>query len=274
MLLATKMMLLSSMMVFTAALKSTAQADPCTCLGWEDAFSNYGVNCSSLFVRGMGFACPSMLERTSYNVCVNQGIGSGNMARVKRLPQHCLVSSACTKLNGGSRLSNTIAKKFCTPEDPRLQDIPIQSLLTGASKLGWEQGRAIKMAYETPTLDVKWTDSVKYFLLGIIGLSVEEMAALNKLRASGKPTVIDSESTLPPFGLVNGTEAYEVIFDPDAIAKAAASGVDLAKQQVGLTTVTRLDGGDLLGDLLEASVPQMFGPRPKPPPFRIPVAPR
>mmetsp|Transcript_131815 Transcript_131815/g.294961 ORF Transcript_131815/g.294961 Transcript_131815/m.294961 type:complete len:235 (-) Transcript_131815:135-839(-) len=231
--LTVKTVCLAAVLVSASALQiSTVNADACTCLDWKDAYSNYGYSCEE-----MGFEfCSGFFMRMSGNLCVNQGIGAGDLAT-----EYCFVSSACQQLNGGKQESAQIAKKFCTEADDRLVDKTPTEIDALCAKDDLDRGLVVKMAYVTPG-QTRWDSAKTYFTTGSTNLAAKQIGELAAVQESGSRTVIDSRDGHPPFAVVDGSKVYEVKMNMGYAIGQKILGRSLFEHPRRLNTMTCVSG--------------------------------
>merc|ERR1719401_1312178 len=222
-----------AMMVPASALKlNAAGGDVCTCLAWKDVYANYNMTCANLGEN----LCGGFFMHMSGNLCVNQGVGAGDLTK-----QACYVSSACQQLNGGKQESDQLARKFCTEADDRLMDKTPAEIGALCAKDDMDRGLVVKMAYATPG-QTKWNAAKAYFTTGSANLTADETQELAAVQESGIRTVIDSKDGKPPFGLVDGSKVYEVSMEIFYFLTSLKSNRSIFEHPGQLTKMTCVSG--------------------------------
>jgi len=218
-------------------------ADPCQCLSWRDVYAGHGLECGAgqeLVWAGGPASKPSLgeefctrfYEKVSGNFCTQLYFSK------QRTEQWCYVSSACTALNGGGA-AGALKWKQCTPgRDTMLGEMTPEQVHKVAEAENMDPGLVLKMSYPVYEQGLRWLQVKRC----IAGDASADCAALEKVRAAGKPMIFDSQDGHPPFGLVNGSLAVESHFSPWFYLTISKNFQDLWKSPWKMNDYTCLDG--------------------------------
>ncbi|CAK0832818.1 unnamed protein product [Prorocentrum cordatum] len=216
----------------------SAVSGDCRCLNWKDVFTQRGVRCGQgyeLFLprssNGTGAhlktglfqslwereLCDRVFARLDTDGCLQQ-----NMGEVSDSAQAgwCYVGSACSSDRlDVRRLSAAGAPplrlRMCVPGADRfLYEKPPPDLQKFASAQGLDMGHLVKLSY--PTMRDSWERVSSFFTLNRSLHTAEISARLRHTAQRGNTVVWSSRNGLPPFGVTQGLNAWEVGFYPHA----------------------------------------------------------
>lgn len=232
-----------------------AQADNghCACMSYQEAYHNHGVQCGQgsellehfqpthfgrvLPFMGLEF-CGRFYTQRNDSYCSNAVFSAAPR-------QWCYVSSQCNELNGGAiveslvpnqtlasqdhvfsfhdtGLQSTVSMKYCGAGDQALRDLSPPQLHELASTQRFDVGLFVKEAYPIAS-HALWSDIRAFF--GTNASTTGMSSQLREVIASGVATVFDSATHHPPFAVVHGNRAYEVVLDM-AYLRSAGSNLD------------------------------------------------
>jgi len=236
-----------------AALLAAVSGD-CGCLNWKDVFTQRGGRCGQGFERFLsrsangtgaslktslfqelweGELCDRLFAKLDTNSCVQQNMGEGsNSAQAG----WCYVNSTCSseKLDlhsisnvGGKYLNNALFDKpeldkgaslslrMCVPSiDHFLYELSPQDLYNFSVAQGLDMGHLVKLAY--PTMGESWEKVSAAFLMNRSMTQADVSTRLRRTAERGNTVVWSSRNGLPPFGVTQGTSAWEVGLLPRA----------------------------------------------------------
>lgn len=209
-------------------LQQAPASDPCACVNWKQAYRSGGARCGdghelyagtssgqarwkASMVLGLAY-CMNFYEVLDDDFCVN--VDQGNEPDAWYGRQWCYTSGECAS---ASRANGTgsLRVKLCTEgKDELLRDRTPGTLFAMAEE-GLDVALLLRMAYPVEKR-ARWP-LVRDALLNpsAVNLAADgprraEYRRLAELQASGRPVVLDSNTSFPPFGLVRGATAYLV----------------------------------------------------------------
>jgi len=229
-----KVVLLVTMLTSTAGISfssamqrpiSRHAADNCACLGWQQAYIN-GATCD------MGEQwCLGFLWRIPDAICMKTNLTTMNTT--EPFQPSCFVSSSCQQLNGGKTINANFSMKSCVEgEDRMLGDLTPPDLIEFASERDLDIGFTARVAYTVSTTVWPWR-TVKTHQT-----TPEQNAEVQKIQASGVPTLIDSADAMPPYAVIFGDKAYEMNLDRFYMLQSSVAGRSVFRHPNRMTTVT------------------------------------
>jgi len=196
----------------TAVQRSGVSA--CQCLSWKEVYSKHGVECGAgqelAFAGGLSMKpllgmefCTHFYEKLSGSFCTNLHFNE------QRTEQWCYVSSACQALNGGGAVGSLKWKQCTVGQDAMLGEMTPEQVHQVAVAEDKDAGLVLKMAYPLYKQGLHWPDVLKCLGGGAGGPKCD---ALRAVQAMKRPVIFDSVDGHPPFGVVNGSRAFEARF--------------------------------------------------------------
>merc|ERR1740129_334950 len=176
--------------------------------------------------------CDGFFQHITEPICANFGMDA-------QQGQRCPVSTECAEHNAFMK-EGKLNFKYCTESDPSLKALSPTELRNFSDKYELDIGLLCKLAYPVvkgPTWDAAkmlWTKPDQ------LSLSREKMSDLLKIKDSGVPHVIDSNSGHPPFAIVQGDSAWEITLDMAYIGKTMMSGKSVFAHPHELTTFKKI----------------------------------
>jgi len=216
----------------------------CRCLNWKDVFTQRGGRCGQGFERFLsrdanstgaglkaslfqelweGELCDRVFARLDVDTCLQQHMGEGSLSAQDGW---CYVGSTCnSSLLELHNLSNadsaSMRARKCVPEaDHFLYERSPQDLYNFSVDQGIDMGHLVKLAY--PTMGESWEKVSANFLMGrgsngsLSLLEGDYSFRLRRTLERGNTVVWSSRNGLPPFGVTQGTRAWEVGLLPRA----------------------------------------------------------
>jgi hypothetical protein len=249
-----------------------AVSGDCQCLNWKDVFTQRGGRCGQGYEHFLprsgngtgahlktglfqelweGELCDRVFARLDTDGCLQQNMGEvGNSAQAG----WCYVNATCSSdrldlhrvsASGGSSLG----LRMCVPGADRfLYEKSPQELQKFASDQGIDMGHLVKLTY--PTMREPWERVSSFFTMNKSLHTSEISFRLKHTAERGNTVVWSSRNGLPPFGVTQGLNAWEVGFRPRArrAVMSDPTSVQVWAQVTKFRCVSGCSGGELADD--------------------------
>jgi len=250
-----------------------AVSGECQCLNWKDVFTQRGGRCGQGYEHFLprsgngtgahlktglfqelweGELCDRVFARLDTNGCVQQNMGEvSNSAKAG----WCYVDTTCSSDKLDLRRisaagSPSLGLRMCVPSADRfLYDKSPQDLQKFASDQGLDMGHLVKLTY--PTMRDPWERISSFFTMNM-SLSTTKTSFRLRHTAESRNTVVwSSRNGLPPFGVTQGLNAWEVGFRPHARRDVMSdpTSVEVWAKVTKFRCVSGCSGGELADDL-------------------------